>query len=182
MDFWVLTVIQDKLLPLHVQNHNWRVEWQALCYTPGSSSYIQYSACTPPRGWLNMWLIQHHESIELHRSCADLFKLQNQLCKTPEEVYNRYCQDGARAEWLCCCPADTLLVIVLHCAHTVWHSHFPLILSLWPSFKGKWFVSLSAELVHKQAEWHTPTQANLTFHFTVDETRITLDTQCGLTP
>lgn len=57
--------------------------------------HIEYSACTPPRGWLNMWLIQHHESIELHKSQADLFKLQNQLCKTTEKVYNRCCQVGA---------------------------------------------------------------------------------------
>lgn len=35
--------------------------------------HIEYSACTPARGWLNMWLIQHHESIELHKSAADLF-------------------------------------------------------------------------------------------------------------
>lgn len=65
------------------------------CFFFTTCLHIKYSACTPPRGWLNMWLIQHHESIELHKSQADLFKLQNQLCKTTEKVYNRCCQVGA---------------------------------------------------------------------------------------
>ena len=97
--------------------------------------HVQYSACTPPWGWLNMWLIQHHKTIELRRSHADLFKLQNQLCKTAEEVYNRYCQDGAAGEWICCrCPADAFLISVLHYKRPIWHSSFPFILLLWVSF------------------------------------------------
>lgn len=54
-------------------------------------------------------------------------------------------------EWIChSCPADTLLISVLHYKHPIWHSHFPSILSLWMSFDGRSFVPLSVGLVYKQ--------------------------------
>ena len=84
-------------------------------------------------------------------------------------------------EWICGGrPADALLISVLHYKHPVRLARLPLVLPLWASFDGRFFVSLSLNLVYKRAAPHT--QTNLTFHFTVDETRITLDTQRSLTP
>lgn len=54
-------------------------------------------------------------------------------------------------EWICCsCPADALLISVLHYKHPIWHSHFTSILSLWVSFDAERFVSLCVGPVYKQ--------------------------------
>lgn len=136
-------ILMDTLfLLLHTVSH---------IYQLGSTSplCIQYSACIPPCRWLNMWLIQHHESIELHKSHADLFKLQNQLCKTAEEVYNRYCQDGARRRM------DLLpLSLLVFCTISSLFDTHPL-LSL--SHFGSHLTanSLSLNLVYKQPLGHS---------------------------
>lgn len=76
-------------------------------------------------------------------------------------------------EWICrSCPADTLLISVLHYKHPIWHSRFPSILSLWMPFDGRSFVPLSFGLVYKQLleqggfkkNTHTPTH-RLIWHF-----------------
>lgn len=60
-------------------------------------------------------------------------------------------------EWIC--PADALLISVLHYKHPIWHSRIPFIPSLWLSFDGKFFVSLSLNLVYKQPLEHSRRRA-----------------------
>lgn len=68
-------------------------------------------------------------------------------------------------EWICChCPADALLISVLHYKHPIWHSHFPFILSLQVSFDSKFFVSLSPDLVYKLPLEHSCRQAKTHTH------------------
>lgn len=47
-------------------------------------------------------------------------------------------------EWICCCcPADALLISVLHYKHPIWHSPYPFILSHFLSSDCRFFFLLT---------------------------------------
>lgn len=93
-----------------------------------------------------------------------------------EEVYNRYCQDGARRRTVAVLLMLSLLVFFS--ISTLFDNP--------PFHRGSHIGSRLTRLLtyavckhhlHAETLACTHAQANLTFHFTADETRITCDTQ-----